>query len=274
ASGSWADISGPGDLELCEAEQFIGRTARGLMFCNNGLHIEVVFDRDHPVGRSDPAGIADVRLEAALTTIVDLEDSVAAVDAGDKLLGYRNWLGLMRGDLEATFDKGGTQTTRTLAGDIQVACPDGTELKLPGRSLLFVRNVGHLMTSPAILQPGNAEIPEGILDAVVTAAIGALDVAGHGRWGNSDCRSLYIVKPKMHGPEECAVTAGRCDAGEDLRGLDRHTSKVGVVDEERRTSVNLAACIRAVKDRIVFINTGFLDRTGAEIHTSMRAGPM
>src|SRR5690606_12855013 len=274
ASGSWADISGPGDLELCEAEQFIGCTARGLMFCNNGLHIEVVFDREHPVGRNDPAGIADVRLEAALTTIVDLEDSVAAVDAEDKLLTYRNWLGVIRGDLEATFEKGGRTLTRRLADDVKVTCPDGHELALSGRALLFVRNVGHLMTSPAILLPGNAEIPEGIMDAVVTSAIGALDVERRVSRRNSRCGSIYIVKPKMHGPEECAFTNDLFGAVEDLLGLPRHTIKVGVMDEERRTSANLAACIHAVKDRIVFINTGFLDRTGDEIHTSVRAGPM
>jgi len=271
---SWHDITGLDDLPLCEPTDYIGRTAGGLMFCNNGLHIEVVFDRDHPIGRSDPAWIADIRLEAALTTIVDLEDSVAAVDAEDKLLGYRNWLGVIRGDLEATFDKGGKPLTRTLEDDVRVTCADGSELILKGRSLLFVRNVGHLMKNPAILLPGGGEIPEGILDAVVTGAIGALDVAGHGRWRNSRCGSIYVVKPKMHGPEECAFTNDLFDAVEDLLGLARHTIKVGVMDEERRTSANLAACIYAVRDRIVFINTGFLDRTGDEIHTSMRAGPM
>jgi malate synthase len=273
-AASWHDITGPDDLPLCEPGDYIGRTGDGLMFCNNGLHIEVVFDRNHPVGRDDPAGIADIRLEAALTTIVDLEDSVAAVDAEDKLLGYRNWLGVIRGDLEAEFDKTGRPHTRRLDDDIRVTCADGTEFALRGRSLLFVRNVGHLMTNPAILLPGNAEIPEGILDAVVTGAIGALDVEGHTRWRNSRCGSIYIVKPKMHGPEECAFTNDLFGAVEDLLGLPRHTMKVGVMDEERRTSANLAACIHAVQDRIVFINTGFLDRTGDEIHTSMRAGPM
>jgi len=268
---SWCDISGPEDVALCEPHDYIGRTDRGLMFCHNGLHIEVVFDGDHPVGRGDRAGIADIRLEAAISTIVDLEDSVAAVDAEDKLLGYRNWLGVIRGDLQATFDKAGRPMTRKLDEDVRVACAGGDELVLPGRSLLFVRNVGHLMTNPAILLPGNAEIPEGILDAVVTGAIGALDVRDR---RNSRCGSIYIVKPKMHGPEECGFTNDLFDAVEDLLGLERHTMKVGVMDEERRTSANLAACIQAVRDRIVFINTGFLDRTGDEIHTSMRAGPM
>ncbi len=274
ADRSWEEIAGPGDCDLADPERFVGRTPNGLMLCNNGLHIHVVFDREHPVGRDDPAGIADVRLEAALTTIVDLEDSVAAVDAEDKLLAYRNWLGVIRGDLEASFDKGGKPRVRRLADDLAVTRPDGRPLELPGRALLFVRNVGHLMTSPAILLPGNAEIPEGIMDAVITSAIGALDVEHRVPRRNSRCGSIYIVKPKMHGPEECAFTNDLFDAVEDLLGLPRHTVKVGVMDEERRTSANLAACIHAVKDRIVFINTGFLDRTGDEIHTSMRAGPM
>jgi malate synthase len=274
ADRSWGEVAGPDDFVLCDQEQFVGRTANGLMFCNNGLHVEVVFDREHPVGRGDPAGIADVRLEAALTTIVDLEDSVAAVDAEDKRLAYRNWLGVIRGDLEATFEKGGKSLIRQLEDDIAVICHDGREIVLPGRSLLFVRNVGHLMTNPAILLPGDGEIPEGIMDAVITAAIGALDVDRRTPRRNSRCGSIYIVKPKMHGPEECAFTDDLFDAVEDLLGLERHTIKVGVMDEERRTSANLAACIHAVRHRIAFINTGFLDRTGDEIHTSMRAGPM
>ncbi len=271
---SWSDIEGAEGLPLCDPDQFVGRTAKGLVFCNNGLHVEVVFDPAHPIGSGDRAGIADVRLEAALTTIVDLEDSVAAVDAEDKLAGYRNWLGVLRGDLEASFEKGGKRQTRSLSEDIPVRRADGGEALLPARSLLFVRNVGHLMTSPAILLPGGGEIPEGILDAVVTGAIGALDVEGRFPRRNSANGSIYIVKPKMHGPEECAFTNDLFDAVEDLLGLPRHTMKVGVMDEERRTSANLAACIHAVKDRIVFINTGFLDRTGDEIHTSMQAGPM
>ncbi|MFA6219494.1 MAG: malate synthase G [Erythrobacter sp.] len=291
---SWADIADEHDGKLRDQSQYVGKTATGLLFRQNGLHIEVQFDREHPVGRTDRAGICDIVLEAALTTICDCEDSVAAVDAEDKLAAYRNWLGVMRGDLQESFDKGGKTLTRALAPEKHfipaqaepVEAPGGATRpstgsgrvevgasKLPGRSLLFVRNVGHLMTSPAMRWDGQ-EIPEGIMDAVVTSAIGAQDVAGLGKYGNSRCGSIYIVKPKMHGPEECGFTNDLFDAVEDLLGLPRHTVKVGVMDEERRTSANLGACIHAVKDRIVFINTGFLDRTGDEIHTSMQAGPM
>ena len=246
----------------------------GVLLMNNGLHVEIVIDAASPVGATDPLGISDVILEAALTTIVDLEDSIAAVDAEDKLAAYRNWLGVIRGDLTDTFDKGGRTLTRALSEDREWTAPSGSAFKLKGRSLLFVRNVGHLMTNPAILLPGGGQIPEGIMDAVITSAISAQDVKGLTRHGNSREGSIYIVKPKMHGPEECAFTDDLFDAVEDLLGLDRYTIKVGVMDEERRTSANLAACIYAVKNRIVFINTGFLDRTGDEIHTSMRAGPM
>ena len=252
----------------------VAKNEAGIMFMHNGLHIELVIDPASPVGQDDPLGIADVILESALTTIVDLEDSVAAVDAEDKLLAYGNWLGVIRGDLTDTFEKGGKTLTRQLAADREWTAPSGSKFSLPGRSLLFVRNVGHLMTNPAILLPDGSEIPEGIMDAVITSAISAQDVAGLGKHRNSKTGSIYIVKPKMHGPEECAFTNDLFDAVEDLLALPRHTVKVGVMDEERRTSANLAACIEAVKNRIVFINTGFLDRTGDEIHTSMRAGPM
>ena len=273
ASGGWSDLADLDAIELADPAQHIGRTDRGPLFRHNGLHIELVVDPDSQVGKTDRLGIADIVFEAALTTIADCEDSVAAVDAEDKLVAYRNWLGIMRGDLSESFEKGGRTVTRELASDVVWTDDKGAQHSLPGRSLMFVRNVGHLMTNPAMRWDGK-EIPEGIMDAVVTSAIGAQDVAKLGRHGNSRCGSIYIVKPKMHRPEECAFTNDLFDAVEDLLGLERHTIKVGVMDEERRTSANLAACIHAVKDRIVFINTGFLDRTGDEIHTSMRAGPM
>ncbi|NOU04183.1 MAG: malate synthase G [Novosphingobium sp.] len=266
---SWSDWDGEGVPPLADPVHLIARKDGGLLLAHHGLHIELVIDRSHPIGRTDTAGIADVIIESALTTICDLEDSIAAVDAEDKLAAYRNWLGVIRGDLADTFEKGGQTMTRTLNADRVWG-----DLTLPGRSLLFVRNVGHLMTNPAILLADGSEIPEGILDAVITSAIGAHDAAGLGAYRNSRHGSIYIVKPKQHGPEECAFTNQLFDAVEDLLALPRHTIKVGVMDEERRTSANLAACIHAVTDRIVFINTGFLDRTGDEIHTSMRAGPM
>ncbi len=273
-NGSWADLAGRDAIALADPAQQIGTTDKGLLLKDNGLHVEIVFDASTPVGATDKAGIADIIVEAALTTIADCEDSVAAVDAEDKLLAYTNWLGIIRGDLSESFEKGGRTLTRTLAGDKTYTADDGTTHTLQGRSLMFVRNVGHLMTNPAIRLQDGSEIPEGIMDAVFTSAISTLDVEGHSSRGNSRTGSIYIVKPKMHGPEECAFTNDLFDAVEDLLGLPRHTIKVGVMDEERRTSANLAACIHAVKDRIVFINTGFLDRTGDEIHTSMRAGPM
>jgi len=272
ASGSWSDLSG--EPVLADPTLLVGRAGDNYLFRHNGLHIEVVIDREHPIGKTDPAGIADVILESAITTIVDLEDSIAAVDAEDKVAAYANWLGLMRGDLEDTFEKGGRTLTRRLNDDRRYTAPDGSELALRGRSLLFVRNVGHLMTTPAVLLPDGGEAPEGILDAIMTSLIGLHDLKGLGKFRNSPAGSIYIVKPKMHGPDEAAFTNRLFDAVEDLLRLDRNTIKVGVMDEERRTSANLAACIHAVKDRIVFINTGFLDRTGDEIHTSMQAGPM
>ena len=273
ASGSWADWQG-GEPVLADPAQWVGSRPGGILLRHNGLHIELAIDRDSPIGASDPAGIADVVLEAALTTIIDLEDSVAAVDGEDKTLGYANWLGLMRGDLVESFDKGGRTVTRRMDVDREWTAPGGEPFTLHGRSVMFVRNVGHLMTTPMIRLRDGGEAPEGLCDAVITSLCSLHDLKRLGSLTNSRAGSIYIVKPKQHGPEECGFTNRLFDAVEDMLGLARHTIKVGVMDEERRTSANLAACIEAVKDRIVFINTGFLDRTGDEIHTSMRAGPM
>lgn len=271
SEGSWADWTGdaPG---LADPGQLVGRSGDNWLLRHHGLHIELVIDRDHPIGRDDPAGLADILLESALTTICDLEDSVAAVDAADKVQAYANWLGLMRGDLVETFEKQGRQLTRRLAADRAYRDVDGRPFTLKGRSLLFVRNVGHLMTTPAVRLADGGAAPEGIVDAVVTSLIALHD--RNGARANSREGSIYIVKPKMHGPAEAAFSDRLFDAVEDLLGLDRHTIKIGLMDEERRTSANLAACIHAVRHRIVFINTGFLDRTGDEIHSAMHAGPM
>lgn len=273
AAGSWADWTG-GTPELADPAQIVGTKPGAILLKHNGLHIELVIDPASAIGQTDPAGIADVLLEAALTTIIDLEDSVAAVDGEDKTLGYTNWLGLMRGDLTEVFAKGGATVTRAMEPDREWTAPDGAAFTLPGRSVMFVRNVGHLMTTPMVKLADGSEAPEGICDAVFTSLCSLHDLKGLGTLRNSRAGSIYIVKPKQHGPEECGFTDRLFDAVEDMLGLSRHAIKVGVMDEERRTSANLGACIHAVKDRIVFINTGFLDRTGDEIHTSMRAGPM
>lgn len=266
------------DMPLSEPEKFAGyrghpRAPDAVLLRNHGLHVELVFDRTHPIGSRDQACLADIRIESALTAIMDFEDSVACVDSEDKVAAYRNWLGLMVGDLAARLEKGGETVTRSLAADPVFTAPGGGEIAVKGRALMLVRNVGHLMTNPAILDRDGTEVHEGLIDAMVTVLIAMHDLKKSGGPRNSVTGAIYVVKPKLHGPEETAFTDEVFTHVEAVLGLPRYTVKLGVMDEERRTSVNLKECIRAAKHRVAFINTGFLDRTGDEIHASMEAGP-
>lgn len=264
------------DFPLDEPEKFVGfkghpKAPQSILLRNNGLHVELVFDRTHMIGSRDQAGLADVVLESAMSAIMDCEDSVACVDAEDKVVAYTNWLGLMKGDLEETFQKNGESLTRSMADDRIFTAPDGGEMQVKGRALMLVRNVGHLMTNPAIEDRDGNEVFEGLMDAMITVLIAKHDLMRDG--GNSVTGSVYVVKPKMHGPEEVAFADETFTMVERILGLPQNTVKIGIMDEERRTTVNLKECIRAAKSRVAFINTGFLDRTGDEIHTSMEAGP-